>query len=206
MVEVRNVVVDPYGRPRRAKPPSTQAVRRQDAVSRTVHCEACLITYTVGSGEAPTCPLCDATRRVRDLQGAMASMRNQMDLMGTELSRLRALTDVIFAIRDAVPIASSRDLAFLKSVLYRYRDNAASITLKALHEKSLTAGLRPSLSVTGLLAVPRSGDPESHICDSIGGLAIAEYFDDEVKRHNVPSAMTTLHQALSDLLAGEGTR
>src|SRR4051794_40188575 len=122
MVDVRHITVDAYGKPLRRAPRAAPAIRREDEISKTLRCNSCHIEYSVVKHDRESCPLCDARRRNQDLQGALTSMRNQIDLMHAELSRLRALTDVIFAIRDAVPVTSSHDLTFLKSVFYRYRE------------------------------------------------------------------------------------
>ena len=170
------------------------------AVATKYACSVCQITYYVPIKQKAHCPLCDAARRVTELQAAMTVVRNQLALREAEFVRLQTTVDLTQAMRNALDIAGEDDLTFLKSVLYRFRDDKASIGLRVTHGGRATVRAT-SAPVNGFLALPRGLEPEAHICTSIGGVAIAGYFDEAVRTAGTPFAMTVLIRALGLKLA-----
>jgi hypothetical protein len=180
----------------------------QDAASVATRfaCSGCQITYYVPLGKKAQCPLCAAERRVEELQAALMVLKNQLEATENSASRLRSTVDITFAMREALDVTNDEDLTFLKSVLYRFRADKSSIGLRVTHG---SAGASPSngrrqqvAPPNGFLALPRGGEPEAHLCSSVGGVAIAGYFEEAVRASGAPSAMVTIMRAVNQALIG----
>lgn len=194
--------------PRRPNPiamPVQGRTADQDSPGRTRYaCSKCDITYYVKSGPKPKCPVCEAQRRILELRNTMAAMRNQIEQLEGVNRRMAASLDLVTAMRDAVPLIGPDDLIFLKSVLYRYRAEASSIHLRITHGAAKRKSGRPPAN--GFLAVLRGGDPEAHTCTSIGGVAIAGYYEEALRASGVPTAMATIMRALNRTLSAAAER
>lgn len=144
------------------------------------------------------CPLCEATRTIEQLRYSMQEMRNRIGLLEDENHKLKDQVDLIYAIRTAMDLLDASDTAFLKAVLYQWRDEK-SLALKATHGGNST---RRDAVANGFIVIPRHQDPYGHTCSSVGGMAIAEYFDEAMKTGGPHFAMGTLSRGLAPLLPG----
>jgi hypothetical protein len=166
-------------------------------------CSKCSIIYYTPNGYTPFCPLCDAERRIRDLQAQILKAENAAEVARGETRRIQAHVDIVLAIREALDITSEEDLVWLKSVLYRWRDHKAAVQLKILHAAPTGRNRNRKLvspPPNGLLADFKDGEPEAHLCTSIGGIAIAGYYGEAWRHSGQASAMESLYRALSPLL------
>lgn len=125
----------------------------------------------------------------------MTVMRNQLALATDTAAAMQTAVDVQVAMRRALTVADTNDLAFLKSVLYRFRDDRTSIRLAVLRRPGKCA------KVSGFHALPKTGEPEIHECTSVGGVALAGYFDEAARARGSADAMTTLIRALNQCLS-----
>jgi hypothetical protein len=158
------------------------------------------ITYMAYSAG---CPACEIQREVTQLRAAMKEVKNRLELFADENMRLKVQTDIVAAIREASLILDDNDLSFLKVVLYEWRDKK-SIGLKTTHGKR-KRGQRGNPPPNGFIAIPREGDPYGHLCTSMGGLAIAEYFDEACNTEGPAKAMAFLVKGMHSHLPG-GTK
>lgn len=146
----------------------------------------------------PGCPVCKLDREVSDLRRAAHAFKNQLDRVTTERDRLQEHVDIMFAIREAAQMLDDEDMEFLKLVLYQWRD-ARSIGLKTTH--GVKKGRRQR-AANGFIAMPRQGEPYGHLCTSIGGVAIAEYFEEATNWMGSAEAMKMLARGMADHLPG----
>lgn len=142
------------------------------------------------------CPACEAERETNQLRSAVQTLTNQIKSLTETNTRLKAQTDVVFAIREAADILDDDDLAFLKSVLYEWRDQKTA-ALKVTH-----GGKGRRQSPNGFIAYFRKGDPMGHLCSSVGGLAIAEYLDEAINTVGPVEAMKLLVRGMHPYLPG----
>lgn len=184
--------------PRRpAEIPMQARTSDQDAesVATRMACSKCQITYYVVKNRKATCPLCDAEHRILELQAAMSGMRNQLEQAENSAARLKAAVDIVSAMRLAGDALGDEDRIFLKSVLYRFRAERGSITLRTTH-----GGTERRPAANGFIAVPRIGEPEAHLCTSIGGVAIAAYYEEADRTFGSAQALSTIMKALNQIL------
>jgi hypothetical protein len=136
---------------------------------------------------------------VSRLRKALKDAHNQLSILTEQNLQLKVQTDIVAAIREAALVLDDNDLAFLKTTLYEWRDQK-SVTLKTTHGPRKKKREVPPPN--GFIAMPRSGDPYGHICTSVGGLAIAEYFDEATNTVGSANAMALLVRGLSAHLPG----
>jgi hypothetical protein len=165
--------------------------RRDGSPVRRWKCSRCVIQYD--SVEAkPRCPLCVQEIKTEQMREALKVATNKLEQMEKQLKDLDARQNLQSAFHAALDICNDKDLVFLKSVLYRWRADR-SITMK-------TMGVpKPR----GFIAEPRRGEPESHVCSSIGGLAVAAYYQEALRTVGSAQAMAILLRAAQHLLPGE---
>lgn len=172
------------------------AIRVQTGAKKQFECGIHDVTYmALRAG----CPVCEMEREVNRMRDALKDARNALSLVTEENARLKVQTDILAAIREAAPALDDNDMAFLKAVLYEFRDDK-SIGLKTTHGPKLKK--RDIPSANGFIAMPRKGDPYGHVCTSVGGLAIAEYFDEATNSFGGAQAMTLLVRGMSAYLPG----
>lgn len=169
--------------------------------SRTLKQFECGIHQVTYLAHTAGCPVCDAERSVEKMRNALKDARNQLDLLTKENYQLKIQTDLMSAIREATQLLDDNDLAFLKAVLYEFRDSK-SVALKTTH--GARKKKRETPTANGFIAMPRSGDPYGHVCTSIGGRAIADYFDEATNSVGGAQAMTILVRAMAAHLPGGG--
>ena len=160
-------------------------------------CSEHAITYYMPNGTKALCPACDADRILAEMRKALDEVNNKNRMLHDENQRLRVQVDLVQAIRDAVEVTGTEDLMFLKTVLYQWKIDR-SIALKVTHGRKKSRSAAPN----GFIAMPRGGEPEGYACTSIGGLAIAEYFEEAVNTVGSAQAMILLVRAMAKLLPG----
>lgn len=180
-------------------PVQARTVDQQDGlgVADRYACSSCRITYQVAQGERARCPLCDMKRRYLELQNASTMLRNQLELSEESRNALGVVADVVVAMQRAMDLVDLDDMTFLKSVLYRFRQDSTDISLGVLRAKAENGRSR----VIGFLAHPRYGDPEPRACTSVGGVALAGYYDEVSRSTGSVAALSTLIRAMNQVLA-----
>lgn len=172
-----------------------------DNLAGKVACARCQITYEVPRGFRPKCPLCDAKSEVDQIRQALLESQNKLEMLTNEVGRLRSQVDLVMAIRDALEITGVEDLTFLKSVMYRYRDDR-SVTLKVTHGGSPLRGRASAARANGFVAMVKGGAPEAHACSSAGGMAVAAYLAEGLRTTGPVSTMQNLIRAMNQHLPG----
>lgn len=173
--------------------PVQAKTQEQDVDGLVRHsCSMCQITYYTPKRAKPQCPLCATELRVVELMDVITGLRNRVEKIEDENSRMRAQIEVTTAIKQAFDAIGSQDLVFLKTVLYRFRDDPTSIKLKVTHGEK---------GPNGFVALTKKGEPEGHYCSSVGGVAIAGYYEEVVHIASVNQAMAVLMRASGGVLA-----
>lgn len=149
----------------------------------------------------PGCPVCGLERSLDEIRRKASQMADALDMVTRERNQLRHRVDLVYAIAEAATMLDENDLEFLKLVLYQWRDSR-SVGLKTTH--GVKAGRRLK-SANGFIAMPRHGDPYGHLCSSIGGAAIAEYFEEATNSSGPAEAMKTLARGMARHLPGAST-
>lgn len=156
------------------------------------------ITYTA---IRPGCPVCDAERQVREMRHTLTEMRNQLAVAVDSIAKLQREVDIVHAIRDAIGLLDDLDMAFLKSVLYQYRDEK-SVSMKVTHGSNVKRKKYEHIPPNGFIVIPRRGEPYGHVCSSVGGLAIAEYYEEAMNSSGPAVAMAQLARGMAQQLPG----
>lgn len=182
-----------------ARPVQAKTAKQDVAFNDRVACSKCQISYYVPLGYKPICPLCDAEKRITELRRALYQAEQHAIKAEAQAHQVQTHVDIVLAIRDALEIMSVDDLAFLKSVLYRYRERKAGVQLKLIHGVPSHGRKKPPIN--GFLAVYQDGEPEAHECTSMGGLAVAGYYQEALQLAGSAKAMEHLHRALSTQMA-----
>jgi len=144
------------------------------------------------------CPACDSERVISQLRTAYSDLQNVHSLLERELHEARQQADLIYAIRSASPLLSDNDREFLKVTLYEAR-NFKNLAMKVTQG---TVKKKRQRYANGFLVMPRDRDPYAHLCDSVGGTAIATYYQEAVQALGPIEGMKILARGLSDLLPG----
>lgn len=145
------------------------------------------------------CPACEADRDVTAMRHALEDTRNKLALLTEQNHQMRIQIDIVAAMREATEILDDHDMAFLKTVLYTWRDTK-SLGLKTTHGSR--KGKREVPAANGFIVMPREGDPYGHLLTSMGGLAIADYFDEATRTVGPAKAMEFLVKGMSAHLPG----
>lgn len=176
--------------------------RRKDqdsSVATKFTCAECLITYYAARAH---CPLCDANRRLKETQAAILQMQREMEFLSNANNRLAEQVDSSRAVRNALELLDDNDRAFLKAVLYQWKTDR-SVNLRVTHTSVRPVGKRRSpLRPNGFVAVFRGSDPVGHTCTSMGGVAIAEYYEEGLRTVGHEKALNMLLKGFNELLPG----
>lgn len=156
------------------------------------------ITYEALS---PGCPVCRLERENDQMRKGMQELTNKLAMVTDQNLKLTVQVNISFAMREAIPLLNDEDMEFLKLALYQWRDEK-SIVLKTTHGARKKKG--QMLPANGFIAIPRRGDPWGHRCTSLGGLAIADYYDEAMNSQGQAEAMKLLARGLAGLLPGGG--
>lgn len=160
---------------------------------QSFECGAHAVTY---SAYKAGCPVCSQEREVIRLRTALKEAVERLELVTNENTRLRVDVDLIFAIQEAASLLDDGDLEFLKLALYQWRD-AKTVSLKVTH-----GGKGRKRSANGFIRMHRKQDPLGYACTSVGGLAIASYYEEAVNALGAAKAMEILARGLSRHLPG----
>lgn len=158
---------------------------------QTFDCGACDIQYR---GVRPGCPLCKASREVIALREALQESKNKLTVAYEQLGKARQNSDVLFNITEAAKLLGDDDRAFIKAVMYQWRDGKRIGALKVLHNAHASA--------IGFIVSPRVGEPYPYTCTSMGGLAIATHYEEAARAAGPAAAMTVLARGVQALLPG----
>ena len=142
----------------------------------------------------PGCPVCKLERQNEELREALMKLKNELSVTHDQNVRLETQSNFVFAIKEATALLDDEDMAFLKSVLYEWRDT------KGLGLKTTHGG--ESHEANGFIVMPRNGDPYGHLCTSMGGVAIAEYFDEATNSVGNAKATEMLVRGMAEHLPG----
>lgn len=161
-------------------------------------CSSCGIRYSVPKGEKAHCPLCAEMRLVKDLRYALSEAIGKTASLTDTVNQLSAEVNRISAIRLALDVTNAGDRTFLKSVLYRYREDPL-ITLQSTYS---SFGDKNSKRDRFIVESRRTrGAHESHTCTSPGGIAIVNYYLEATREGGAKGAMKILMRALGQELA-----
>lgn len=178
-------------------------------------CSNCRIVYYAA---AATCPLCDAHSQMQEMRRALNEARTKLEAVTNANQRLKEAVDIGTAIRSASELLDDNDMVFLKTVLYQWKIDR-SVKMKLTHEGALETGVSAAnpafsrkgrgspkrydqLHPNGFLAVYPDQDPAAHTCTSMGGLAIAEYYEEALHTVGMEPAMQLLLRGLAKLMPG----
>lgn len=145
------------------------------------------------------CPVCERDREIDEMRRGFREVKNQLQMISERNRQLESWWDLSMAIRDAVPLLDDADLLFLKTTLYEWR-NKKSLSMKVTHGPKKNK--RQPAAPNGFIVMPRKGDPYGHLCASVGGVAIADYFEEALNSYGAIQAMTLLVRGFSQHLPG----
>jgi hypothetical protein len=188
-----------------ARRPSIQAPIRDpanDAYARKYSCATCKVTYELPRGMRAQCPLCKAVAEVDQLRQALLEAKNKLELRTNELTKLRPQVDLVIAMRSALDLLGPDDRMFLKSVAYRHRAGE-SITLQVVTIQRHSFRGRVKRVPSGFVAAFQSA-PETHMCTSMGGLALAQYVSEDLATVGPVTTVQHLMRAMSAHLVPQG--
>ena len=165
---------------------------------RHFKCSRCMIMYSYVAGPNarkidPSCPLCTMEIKTEQMRLAMQNAIAKTEMLEKQNRELDGQVNISRNFKDALDLIGSDDRQFLKAVLYQWRIDK-SVVLKVTHSQEG----RPS----GFIAEYRHRDPEGHTCSSIGGSAIAAYYEEALRTLGSAKAMQILLSAAQHLLPG----
>lgn len=192
------------------------AHKNQDSdLAKKFSCSKCKIVYYAVKAH---CPLCDALRQVTEMRNALGEVSKRLEIEQNKAHRLTLQVDTVTAIREAAQLLDDNDRLFLKTVLYQWKLDKSSVQLKLTHDGALDIGVSTrkkvkGLRVNGFLVTVSAGQPrdgktrpdavtEAHPCTSMGGLAIAEYYEEALNTAGATAAITLLVRGLAKHLPG----
>lgn len=165
-------------------------------------CSECQIFYYMPDGAKARCPLCEERQVVKGMRDAVFQMTNANHELQNELERLKVQVDTLTAMKTSLDLISMEDLTFIKSVVYRWQANRGHVAIKPTHGIPSGRGKRRASKVDGFVALFRDGEAEVHICNSVGGLALAGYLEEAVALGGQIKAMEVLARAVLQHLKG----
>lgn len=142
------------------------------------------------------CPLCKSEREMSRMRQTLKETLNRMALLDAENRKLKVDVDLIFSIQEAADLLDDADMEFFKLSLYQWRDKK-TVSLKVTH-----GGKGKKRTVNGFIRMHRSQDPLGYLCTSVGGLAIASYFEEAMNSAGPAKAMEILARGLARHLPG----
>lgn len=161
-------------------------------------CSTCAIRYSVPKDARAVCPLCTEMKLVKQLREALTEAVAKTSHLTDTVNGLTAQVNRISAIQQALTVTNTEDRTFLKSVLYRFREDPL-IVLQATHSSFGGGGVRDRFLVESRAG--RGKAHESHTCTSPGGIAIVNYYLEATREGGAKGAMKILMRALGQELA-----
>ena len=194
----------PRGRARATQNELPDAEQDVRVFATKYRCDLHLVDYYIPHGDVKRCPMCGMEKNYDDARAAVIQLEAELKVATSQLERLRVQVDIQTAIRSAIEVLDDYDYSWLKLQMYQYKVDK-SVTLKVTHGK-LPAGKRiprgDKMPANGFIVMPRNGDPEGHVCTSIGGVAMAEYFDEALTTVGSAQAMGIMLKAWWKALPG----
>jgi hypothetical protein len=184
--------------PRRRSPATMNMGGLQVPDEKPFDCGIHKVTYMAFKAG---CPVCHAEREIEQMRAALQEVKGKMEVLTSENLKLRTQVDIVTAMREAALLLDDNDLEFFKVTLYQWRDEK-SLGLKTTHGARMKQRKGEPLPANGFIVMPRAGDPYGHVCSSIGGVAIAEYFDEATNTVGSAQAMAFLVKGLAHQLPG----
>lgn len=165
---------------------------------RHFKCTRCIIVYskTFGPNDKTfesECPLCRQELKTEQMRQSLQNTAAKVELLERQNNEMEGVVNLQKSFRDALDLIDDEDRAFIKTVLYQWRMDK-SVTLKVTHNAERRAN--------GFLADYRQSEPEARQCTSIGGMAIAAYYDEALRTVGSAQAMQILLRAAQHLLPG----
>jgi hypothetical protein len=145
---------------------------------------ACGIHDLVYMRVRPGCPVCAIERQLEGVTKERDEAMGDLAELRGRLKRVQGTADLAISVEEATDLLDDRDRAFLKTVLYRWRD-----------AKDIDLGVTPD--VRGFTT-----NDETHECSSVGGLAIAGFFSEAIMAYGRPVAMSLLQRGMGQHLKG----
>lgn len=176
--------------------------RRKDQdseVATKYTCAECLITYYATQAH---CPLCDSNARLKHTQDALRQIQREIEFLTNANKNLAEAVDSTRAVRNALDLLDDPDRAFLKGVLYQWKADRG-VNLRVTHTSATTRkGRVKGTKPNGFVAIFRGSDPVAHVCSSMGGVAIAEYYEEALRTVGHEKALNMLLKGFNELLPG----
>jgi len=165
---------------------------------RHFKCSRCLVIYSHVAGPNarkldPSCPKCAEEIKTEQMRLAMQNAMAKVEQMEAQIGMLDSQVNLQRSFKDAADLLDEDDRLFLKTVLYVWRQDK-SVVMKVTHDQTGRA--------VGFLADYRHGEPAAHTCSSIGGSAIAAYYEEALRTEGSAKAMQILLRAVQHLLPG----
>jgi hypothetical protein len=154
-------------------------------------CSLCDITYRTQDVN-PRCPMCEMYKERVEFLRQLAAAEAKAEELQEQLDRATANVDFVVAIQNATELLNPEDMAWLKSVLYRWRESK-NMTLEAIEGRH---------GPKGFLAVWRDGATEEHMATSVGGVAIAGILRDVSQGFGKSVGLMTVAKAMAPHLKG----
>jgi len=190
--------VDQYGRRVSPAKAPTARVGQANGPGVLITCKTCQFTFRPSFG-ITDCPICERDVQIEGLRRDLYRAIHERDLVTDDAARMRRQLDLVVAMREAIDITGAEDMAYIKSVLYQWRDSK-SVNLKVTHAPP--PNRHSAAPPNGFLAIQRNGDMHDHKCTSPGGIALAGYFEEASRTTGPVEAMKTLIKALNSHLPG----
>jgi rubredoxin len=154
-------------------------------------CSLCDITYRTDE-KSPHCPMCEMYKERVEFLNRMAEAEAKVAELQEQLDRATANVDFVVAIQNATELLGPEDMAWLKSVLYRWRESK-NMTLETIEGRN---------GPKGFLASWRDGTAEEHMVTSVGGVAIAGILRDVSQGFGKSVGLMTVAKAMAQHLKG----
>lgn len=167
-------------------------------------CATHQVTYYVPANRRDeTCPVCSLEGEAEYLRDLCQKYENQIDMLRRTNEKMQVEVDITSAMKSAVEMLDDADKFWLKEQLYQFKLDK-SVVLKVTHGAPVgqRSRRRDAKTPNGFIAVKRKGDPEGHTCSSIGGLALARYYEQATTTYGASASMDLMVKALWQFLPG----
>lgn len=164
----------------------------------------CGIHHLTYQSPKPGCPVCEANRIIDQLRVDNSQLRQENRYLAEQLDSAHLRADTVAGYRKAAMLLDDDDRGFVKAVLYMIRDQA-SASLKPMKATREVRG-GPKMIAVGFIVHPREGDAWSHECTSVGGLLLADMFDEACNAMGQSDAQRNMLRGLAELLPGSAKR
>lgn len=165
-------------------------------------CATHQVTYYVPVNRKAGCPVCELDGEVAFLRDLAKKYENEITMLRAANQRMDVEVNVSAAMVNAMETLDEADRMWLKEQLYQYKLDK-SVVLKVTHGAPQGRSRRRDMKTpNGFIAMRRKGDPEGHVCSSIGGLALARYYEEASTTYGAQTAMDLMIKALWKFLPG----